>query len=77
MATPTRIANKTLWALEDIVAGCLAARAAWRIAYERAQRTMDPLLLGKLAEISDKLAGIETTAREARQGRYGNGTEQK
>ena len=70
MPTPTRLANKTMWALEDIVAGCLNARAAWRICQERALKTMDPLLLAKLGNISDDLARIETTAREARQGRY-------
>jgi len=70
MATPTRLANKTMWALEDIIAGCLSARAAWRICQDRAQRTMDPLLLAKLGTISDDLARIETTAREARQGKY-------
>ena len=70
MATPTRLANKTMWALEDVIASCLNARAAWRICQERAQRTMDPLLLAKLGTISDELAKIETLAREARQGRY-------
>ncbi len=70
MATPTRIANKTIWALEDIIANCRSARAAWRIIYERAQRTMDPLLLAKLAALSDDLARIESTARDARNGRY-------
>lgn len=70
MATPTRIANKTIWALEDIVAAALNARGAWRACHERAQRIMDPLLLARLGTISDELAKIETTAREARQGRY-------
>lgn len=70
MATPTRLANKTIWALEEIIAGCLTSRAAWRIVLDRAQRTQDPLLLAKLALVSDELAKIETTAREARAGRY-------
>jgi hypothetical protein len=70
MPVPIRLANKTIWALEEIVAGCLSARSSWRICQDRAQRTMDPLLLAKLGSISDDLARIETTAREARQGRY-------
>ena len=74
MATPTRLANKTIWAMEEIIAASLNARAAWRICQERAQRTMDPLLLARLGDISDALARIETTAREARAGRY---TEEK
>ena len=70
MATPTRIANKTIWALEEIIAGALAARAAWRICQEIAERRMDPVLLAGLGRISDHLAMIETRVREARQGRY-------
>jgi hypothetical protein len=70
MATPTRLANKTQWALDDIIAADLDARAAWRICQEQAMRRMNPLLLAKLGTISDDLARIETTAREARQGRY-------
>jgi signal transduction protein with GAF and PtsI domain len=70
MATKTRVANKTLWALEDIVARCQSARAAWRVCHEVAERRMEALLLAKLGTISDDLAVIETTAREARAGRY-------
>ncbi len=70
MPTPTRLANKTGWALEDIIAVCVNARSAWRIVLDRAQRTQDPLLLAKIAIVSDELAKIETTAREARAGRY-------
>ena len=70
MATPTRLATKTIWALEDIIAAALEARAAWRICHQLAERRLDPLLLAKLGTISDALARIETAAREARQGRY-------
>ena len=70
MATPTRIANKTQWALDDIVAACMNARDAWRLCQEIAERRLDPILLAKLGRISDDLARIETLAREARQGRY-------
>lgn len=70
MATPTRIANKTLWALEDIIAATRDARSAWQIVHRQAARYMDPVMLFKLAEVSDTLARIETTARDARQGQY-------
>ena len=70
MASKTRIANKTGWALEDIIAGCLSARAAWRVCQERALRVMDPILLAKLGTISDALATIEGRARDARDGVY-------
>ena len=70
MATPTRIANKTIWALEEIIAAVLSARAAWRTCQEIAERRMEPALLAKLGRLSDDLARIETLAREARQGKY-------
>ena len=70
MATPTRLANKTMWALDDITAAAIDARSAWRICQDIAERRMDATMLAKLGRISDALARIETTAREARQGRY-------
>jgi hypothetical protein len=70
VATKTRVANKTLWALDDIVAAALNARAAWRICHEIAERRLEPLLLAKLGTVSDDLARIEMRAREARDGRY-------
>jgi hypothetical protein len=70
MVTKTRIANKTLWALDDIVCGCQAARAAWQILYGRATRLADPAILLNLARVSDQLARIESTARDARNGIY-------
>lgn len=70
MATKTRLANKTIWALEDIIAACLDARGAWRKAMERAERQMDPIMLRSLAVLSDRLAEIERRAKDAREGRY-------
>lgn len=70
MATPTRLANKTIWALEEIIVAAMNARSAWRICQEIAEQRMDPVLLARLGRISDALSRIETTAREARQGRY-------
>jgi hypothetical protein len=70
VATPTRLANKTMWALDDITAAAIDARTAWRTCQDIAERRMDATMLAKLGRISDALARIETTAREARQGRY-------
>lgn len=70
MTTKTRIANKTIWALEDIIAATIDARTAWRTCHQIAMRRLDPLLLGNLAQISDCLARIETQARDARTGHY-------
>lgn len=70
MATPTRLANKTIWALEDIIEAASRARREWRRCQEIAERGRDPALLAGLGRISDELAQIESLAREARQGRY-------
>ena len=70
MATKTRLANKTIWALEEIIAASLHARSAWRICQEIAERRLDATMLANLGRISDRLAHIETVAREARPGRW-------
>lgn len=70
MPTKTRLANKTIWALEDIIAACSDGREAWRQAMNRAEKTMDATLMASLAKISDRLAEIERKARDARQGEY-------
>lgn len=49
MATRTRLANKTIWALEDIIAAGRAARAAWRICQEIAEQRMDAISSSRLA----------------------------
>lgn len=70
MVSKTRLANKTIWALEDIIALSIEARKAWQKAMERAERSMDVALMASLATMSDRLAEIERKAREARQGDY-------
>jgi len=70
MASKTRLANKTMWALEDIVALVSDGRGAWERAQARARKQMDPALVIALGDISNALARIETLAREARQGQY-------
>ena len=70
MGQKTRLANKTIWALEDIIAATIDARDAWRDAMKQADRTMDVVLVVSLAKLSDRLAEIERKARDARQGDY-------
>jgi hypothetical protein len=77
MATKTRVANKTIWALEDIMAEIRRGRRAWSKALERAEtRSGDTTLLLALVEIRDVLASVEVLAIDARQDRYqGEGQE--
>lgn len=70
MSSKTRLANKTIWALEDVVAVCLSARGDLDRAIGRAERHMDAALLASLARLSQNVAEVEALAREARQGRY-------
>lgn len=70
MATPTRLANKTQWALMDIIAATRSATDAWRICHRQAEKVMDPMLLCRLATIRDQLGTIQTRAEEALQGKY-------
>lgn len=70
VATKTRLANKTIWALEDIVANCRDARRQWKRAMDRAERRVDPVMMASLAQLRDKVAEIERLARDARQGKY-------
>jgi hypothetical protein len=70
MTTPTRLANKTIWALEDILSACGNARTAWTAVFEIAKRRMDPAMLVGLAEIRDNIATVERKARLARAGEY-------
>lgn len=72
----TRLANKTIWAIEDIVAACRGARRAWRNANERARNQMDTVMLIALNQLGDELAIIETLARDARRGEYHPSDEQ-
>ena len=66
----TRIANKTMWALNDIIMDCTEARRAWQKAEERAEKTMDAVLMTSLGKLSDRLAMIERSARLALEGKY-------
>ncbi len=70
MPTKTRLPNKTIWSLEDIIAASIEARRAWRKAMDRAENRMDPVMIAALARLSDALATIESKARAARRGEY-------
>lgn len=70
MPSKTRLANKTIWALEDIAARCQAARARWEQAMRLSEERMDPLMMLLLARLRDDLAEIERMAKDARHGDY-------
>lgn len=74
MATKTRIANKTQWALQDILAELGQARRAMRSLQERnEQKLMDSLVAMHLQRLSEALGRIEVTTIRAQHGEYGNG----
>ena len=70
MASKTRVPNKVLWGLEDILAAGITARDAWKTAYGQAKRQMDPVGLAALGTLRDQLAVIERVAMSARRGEY-------
>ncbi len=71
MSTPTRLANKTIWSIEDALASCAKMRRSLRTALDRVDnRLMDPILILALAQMSEALNDVERTLRDARQGRY-------
>ena len=76
MATKTRIANKTQWALLDILADLGQARRALReIQARNEQKLMDPLVTMHLHRLSEALGRIEVTTIRAQHGEYGGITE--
>lgn len=70
MGRETRIANKTIWALEDITAHCHTACTRWDRAMSLAERNLDPLMMQLLGRLRDDLAKIERIAKDARNGEY-------
>lgn len=70
MATKTRIANKTQWALDDILEECEFSTKHWQRAMAQAEKKMDPVMMQSLGRLRDNLARIERKARQARQGDY-------
>jgi len=65
-----RLANKVMWALEDIIGCCLTMRDAITAARRRAEQTQDVIVLARLGDIADQVGVIERRARQARRGEY-------
>lgn len=70
MTSKTRLANKTQWALQDILDETAAASRQWQKAMERAEEKMDLSLIHALARMRDNLAVIERKATDALKGEY-------
>lgn len=66
-----RLANRVIWALEDIDQGAMKALAMWDKALTRAElKCADPALLIALARIKNELSDIRILAAAARKGEY-------
>lgn len=71
MSTPTKLANKTIWSIEDALGGCARMRRSLRTALDRLEdRNMDPVLILALAHLSEDLNDVERMLRDARKGEY-------
>jgi hypothetical protein len=70
MATPARLASRTIWSLENILASADNCRAAWSTAMGEAEKSRNYALVAALGRISAELAIIEKEALLARNGRY-------
>ena len=71
MGRKTRVANKTQWSLQDIIASCKKAHRAALVITDRNERKfMDPLLSIQAQRITDALNAIEIAAIRAQHGEY-------
>jgi len=70
MVTKTKLAHKTIWALEDIKALCADARDELSQALQRAEKHMDVALMASLARLSQQIGEMDALTRDARQGEY-------
>jgi len=73
MVTKARLANRTIWALDDIVDEVDRGKLAWSRLHRRAKDKRDLVSLAGLGELRDALARIERLTLDARQGKYGHG----
>jgi len=73
MTSKTRVPNKVIWALEDMLAVLGEARRDWQPVMEQAERGRDVRLALAAARLRDHLAELERLARAARQGEYAGG----
>lgn len=67
---PARLANRTIWALEDLTSEALSLRALLQKAIARAEKTEDVPLLLLLSKINNHAVNIHAKAVEARRGEY-------
>lgn len=66
-----RLANKVIWALEDIDRSVEKALAMWETAFERAElKCADPALLIALTRMRNELTDVHVMAVAARDGEY-------
>lgn len=66
-----RLANRVIWALEDIDQSAIKALLMWDKALERAElKCADPALLIALTKIKSELSDIRILAVAARDGEY-------
>lgn len=70
MGRETRLANKTQWALQDVVARCLTANKRWGKAMDMAERNLDPAMMMLLGRLRDDIGVIERKAKDALNGEY-------
>lgn len=70
MASRTRIANKLIWGLEDILTEAAISLKILQKMAERAERQMDPVAALEIMKLTQALATIERKARAAREGDY-------
>ena len=70
MPSKTRLANKTIYAIEDITALARSARRNINAAIDLATHRLDLRTVAQLAQAQGKVAEIESLARDARQGKY-------
>jgi len=70
VSTPTRLANKTQWALQDILTEVAFASARWEKLMSQAEKNMDAVTMAPLANMRHNLATIERKAGQALNGEY-------
>jgi len=70
MSNPTRLANKTQWALADVTAACARGKRALMAMRERNEKLMDPMMSIQITALADVLAKIEVTTVRAQHGEY-------
>ncbi len=71
MTTPTKVATKTKWALDDIQKKLRISRNACKALLERNRtRLMDPIVAMELSSLSDALNDADRIARLAQDGQY-------